>query len=145
MDAKNCGACGKACASGEICSGGACEASGCAAGLSDCDGQAMNGCEYDNADLASDVQNCGACAHTCTTPQATPLCKAGACAIGACDAGFADCNGLVLTNFCIRRKVTVDRWAQQRPQPVVESGWSRLRPSEWRKGSGRTRGSTTAA
>ncbi|MEO7330917.1 MAG: MopE-related protein, partial [Minicystis sp.] len=62
----------------------------CAAGTADCDGNAQNACE---ADLAS-PQSCGFCGNVCVVPNAAPACNAGVCAIGACNMGFADCNGL---------------------------------------------------
>jgi hypothetical protein len=66
-DAKNCGACGFACKS-------ACCKSAC-------------------VDLAVDVNNCGACGTTCAVANGTPACKGSRCAVGACQPGWADCNG----------------------------------------------------
>ena len=43
---------------------------------------------------ATDAANCGACATACATPNGTPACVSGACAVAACDAGFADCDHL---------------------------------------------------
>jgi hypothetical protein len=50
-------------------------------------------------DTMSTVQNCGGCGIVCFTPNATPVCTAGVCAIGACNSGFVDCNGLA-TDGC---------------------------------------------
>jgi len=44
-DAANCGGCGNACAAGQVCTAGACRATGCEAGYSNCDGDPSNGCE----------------------------------------------------------------------------------------------------
>jgi hypothetical protein len=43
-------------------------------------------------DTATDVAHCGACAAPCDFANATPICAAGRCALGACDAGFVDCD-----------------------------------------------------
>jgi hypothetical protein len=97
-DADNCGACGHVCSapsSTSACNGGACAIGACLAGFADCDGQYPNGCEiHTDTDLA----NCGACGNACgAVANGTPDCRAGACAIGACDAGFFDCDRVVQT------------------------------------------------
>jgi hypothetical protein len=61
----------------------------CLTGFGDCDADPTNGCEVD---LTTDVASCGACAAACTLPGATPACVDGLCAVGACDAGFGDCD-----------------------------------------------------
>jgi len=66
-DRSNCGACGKACAAGQVCSGGTCALS-CQDSLKDCDGTCR--------DVTTDVKNCGACGKACVAGQ---LCSAGAC------------------------------------------------------------------
>ena len=58
----------------EACAMGACGIT-CAAGFGNCDKVAANGCE---ANLGSDVNNCGACGNVC--PLASPLCLGGMCA-----------------------------------------------------------------
>jgi hypothetical protein len=95
----NCGACRTACSfpgASARCDRGACVRTTCGAGLGDCDGMTANGCE---ATLASDAANCGACGNRCVLANATAVCRAGGCAVGACAAGFADCDG-VAANGC---------------------------------------------
>ncbi|MEZ4407046.1 MAG: hypothetical protein R3A52_11285 [Polyangiales bacterium] len=92
-NAANCGACGNVCrfdGAGARCAAGVCERTSCAAGLGDCDGNAANGCE---TTLATSAANCGACGNVCRLANATARCAAGACAVAACAAGFADCDG----------------------------------------------------
>ncbi len=101
-NASNCGACGNVCPSGRSCMLGVCVVDAglvCAAGMSDCDANAANGCE---TNLTSSASNCGACGRLCSGGQS---CVAGACTGGAVDAGtptdtgacavnHADCNGV---------------------------------------------------
>lgn len=61
----------------------------CNAGLVDCDGNTANGCETNNN---TDPANCGTCGNVCSLANATSSCVNGACTIGFCDPGFADCN-----------------------------------------------------
>jgi len=97
VDPANCGACGNACpgAPGAM---GACYATECLAvcvpGRLDCDGDlgqpGGNGCEVD---ASSDVAHCGACGNGCRmVPNGTAACLLGTCGIGACNAGWSDCN-----------------------------------------------------
>src|SRR5262245_26873622 len=55
-DVSNCGACGKACAAGEVCSNGTCALS-CQASLTNCSDLCVN--------TATDLANCGACGKAC--------------------------------------------------------------------------------
>ena len=94
-DAANCGGCGTVCSSNHIasltCAGGSCNGS-CAPGFADCDlNKQTNGCEVSSQ---TDVNNCGGCGIVCTAANGTPSCQAGVCKVSACNAGFADCNGL---------------------------------------------------
>ncbi|MFT3775810.1 MAG: MopE-related protein [Minicystis sp.] len=68
----------------------------CKAGFADCNGVQADGCEID---IAGDVHNCGGCGVVCSVPNATPACNGGACAVGACNAGFDDCDKLA-ANGC---------------------------------------------
>lgn len=94
----HCGGCGNACAPANatgVCSAGACGIAACNAGWADCDGNPANGCEVN----LSDVNNCGACGTVCSAPNGTAACVNGACAVGSCNPGHADCDGNV-ANGC---------------------------------------------
>ncbi|MBK8255919.1 MAG: hypothetical protein IPK82_25040 [Polyangiaceae bacterium] len=95
----NCGACGNTCNianANEACVSGACTIASCNAPFANCDNLLNNGCEV-NTD--SSVANCGACGSPCTTPNGTPACSSGQCLVSACNAGFANCDGVV-SNGC---------------------------------------------
>src|SRR5260221_348593 len=64
-DAQNCGKCGNACPSGQVCSAGAC---GCPSGQTLCGQQCV--------DTQTDTNNCGACGSACGPVQA---CSGGSC------------------------------------------------------------------
>ena len=88
----NCGGCGHFCTIPRAqarCDKGQCAIDVCLGFFADCNGQVQDGCE---TNTRSDVKNCGDCNLVCGSAHATPACVAGACAIAACDAGFADCN-----------------------------------------------------
>ncbi len=95
-DVGNCGTCGNACgqpANGvAACTNGSCTIASCNAGFVDCDGKFANGCEVN---VAGDPMNCGGCGKACKAANATPLCANGACALGPCSAGFADCDKVI--------------------------------------------------
>ncbi len=76
------------------CAEGFCVFGACAAGYTDCNGVAADGCE---ADLQTDVTACGTCGHACIAPPhvSAMACVAGACQRVACATGFGDCNGVV--------------------------------------------------
>jgi hypothetical protein len=90
-DRRHCGGCGKACASGSVCTAGACVAvtPGCAAPLTACSGVCF--------DLQNDPGHCGSCTTVCG---ASEFCRAGACtSVGvdagppSCPSGTASCDG----------------------------------------------------
>jgi len=93
LDAQHCSACGAVCAfanAGASCVASACVMGACDAGFGDCDQDPATGCE---AELALDAQNCGACGTVCSFAHAAASCAANACVLGACEAGFGDCDG----------------------------------------------------
>ena len=94
-DVNNCGACATVCALPNVnvqaCSGGACVVGGCATGFGDCDAVAANGCETNVR--STDVANCGGCGVRCGFANAAATCMGGTCVLGACNTGFADCDG----------------------------------------------------
>jgi hypothetical protein len=92
----SCDACAFSNASAACSTTGACAINKCSAGYSDCNNDAADGCE---ANLQSDPNNCGACGTVCVTPNATPKCVAGKCAVGSCNSGYADCDDDA-TNGC---------------------------------------------
>jgi len=82
--AQSCGACGRLCGTGQVCSGGACVAA-CEAPRTRCGAACV--------DTRSDGAHCGRCDNACPArPNAAAVCDGGACAI-RCAAGFADCDG----------------------------------------------------
>ena len=64
---------------------------GCPGGFADC-GPGATGCQ---TDLATDVDDCGACGAVCGSENAIASCVDGKCVL-QCDAGFADCNHLAV-------------------------------------------------
>ena len=92
--APHCGACGRACVLPNAtagCAAGFCAVSACNAGFDDCDASASDGCEVN---VNTSVTNCGACGNRCPArANATTGCAAGFCAVSACNAGFANCDG----------------------------------------------------
>jgi hypothetical protein len=86
----NCGSCGKACTNAHgstSCINGVCVPV-CAAGWSNCDSNATNGCE---TNTASSTTNCGACGNVCNSLHGTPACSSGVCSI-TCSEGWDDCD-----------------------------------------------------
>ena len=88
-DARNCGACGRACAVSETCQGGVCAAPMCTAPAASCDGVGANGCE---TDTGASVAHCGACGHACAFAHATAECSSGRCGFSVCAVGYGDCD-----------------------------------------------------
>jgi hypothetical protein len=85
-DLQNCGSCGNRCsppAGGQpFCLNGQCDFA--------CPGATK--CKSQCRDTQNDVQNCGGCGIVCSLSNAQATCSAGQCEIGACKAGFSDCN-----------------------------------------------------
>ena len=93
-DPANCGRCAQACPAPAnvmtTCNNGVCASMGCLPGFGDCNNNMGDGCE---AKFGSDPKNCGSCGANCGGyPNAVPGCVNGMCAVGACNAGFADCD-----------------------------------------------------
>ena len=79
------------CGAGTICVSHTCIA-GCSP-MHDCQ-TGFTCCGSTCLDLASDPDHCNTCNTDCTKPaHAIDVCIAGMCGMGACDSGWADCNG----------------------------------------------------
>lgn len=93
-DVLHCGSCRTPCelagASEVSCSAGRCRIVACAAPYKDCNLISEDGCE---ANLSADPRNCGSCGAVCPESNGTALCVDGKCQLGACNPGFADCDG----------------------------------------------------
>ena len=93
-DPLNCGVCGLKCPAipkgTSKCDFFECVVATCEAGFGNCFGGQADGCE---TDLNTSLQHCSACGKPCPdVKNGDPECKAGTCRIGACDAGFKDCD-----------------------------------------------------
>lgn len=102
-DLEHCGACGASCldlpyVEDALCIDGSCEIAACAPGWDDCDRDNETGCE---THLESDIENCGACGHSCVglpNNEAAPACVDGRCDV-VCAEGWEDCDGIAV-NGC---------------------------------------------
>jgi hypothetical protein len=95
----NCGSCGAVCApanASPVCSNGMCAIQSCNPGFADCDSNPGDGCEVNTNTNPND---CGGCGLQCALPNAVAGCSNAKCAVAACSAGFADCDGNP-TNGC---------------------------------------------
>ncbi|MBI4705590.1 MAG: SUMF1/EgtB/PvdO family nonheme iron enzyme [Deltaproteobacteria bacterium] len=79
LDRKNCGACGAACAQGEVCSAGECGLE-CVGNTTKCSGKCV--------DVQLDAANCGGCDTACAPGE---VCSAGKCALD-CVGGTVKCS-----------------------------------------------------
>jgi hypothetical protein len=93
----NCGVCGTVCTTQNgtpTCNTAAtppvCAIGSCATGYAACPGNGNNCLTYIGG---SDVNNCGACGHVCTTNNGTPVCVGGVCHAGSCQPGWGNCPG----------------------------------------------------
>lgn len=82
-DNQNCGGCGQPCDAGKVCVDSSC-ISPCPAPQVDCG----SGC----TDLLTDPSNCGSCGEVCSFVNAIATCANAACALGACTAGWGNCD-----------------------------------------------------
>ena len=89
-DVSNCGGCGVKCANAEGCVAGVCTTAVCQTGYADCNKSSADGCEVT---LGTDSSNCGQCGSKCAFANAPASCSGGTCVMGACSAGYADCDG----------------------------------------------------
>lgn len=99
VDTANCGSCGHGCAIANgtaACMAGTCQIAQCNAGFADCNTSPTDGCEINTQ---TNPQNCGTCGHGCSISNGTAACSAGMCAVGSCNSGYQDCDGLV-SNGC---------------------------------------------
>ena len=102
----HCGACGRMCGLPNAvagCAASACTVATCNAGFGDCDNAPANGCE---TNVRSSAAHCGTCGRACTFANAAGVCRDGACSMGTCNAGFADCdynpaNGCETAGACV--------------------------------------------
>ena len=92
-DPANCGGCGSTCSLEHAtagCQAGSCVVESCDDLWANCNSDASDGCE---ADVSTDMDNCGACGNTCQLANASAICVAGACQVDTCDGTFSDCDG----------------------------------------------------
>lgn len=88
----DCGTCGVPCSragASATCVTGTCSISSCNPGSGNCDASDGNGCEASLSTLA----NCGACGAACDLANAGESCPSGSCILGACTAGYGNCDG----------------------------------------------------
>src|SRR5664280_417953 len=92
-DINNCLTCGHVCPTAggtPVCTAGVCGVSSCIAPQKDCNGLPGDGCEVNSS---TDVNNCGNCGTKCTFTNAAASCVSSTCTLGACTAGYGNCDG----------------------------------------------------
>lgn len=90
----HCGMCNQACnpANGTgACMAGSCQVASCTAPFANCDNNPANGCE---ANTQTSLSHCGMCNMGCSFANAGASCNMGVCALGGCNAGFGNCDGM---------------------------------------------------
>ena len=76
-----------------------CAVAYCDLNFADCDGIAANGCESNSL---TDPANCNFCGVNCQSVlNGVGVCQSGACAIGSCNGGFANCDGKVTSGCAV--------------------------------------------
>ncbi|MFO0660796.1 MAG: hypothetical protein U0165_13330 [Polyangiaceae bacterium] len=88
----NCGSCGTSCLKSNtnaFCNGGNCNIIGCDTGYADCNLSAADGCE---TNVKTSLDHCGGCNLNCALAHASESCVNGTCTLGACNAGYVDCD-----------------------------------------------------
>jgi hypothetical protein len=88
---QNCAGCGDVCEYENglgYCNDGVCALGACLDGWGDCNDDDSDGCETP----LGTVEHCSACDDACSFDHADATCVEGACTMGDCEQGFADCN-----------------------------------------------------
>ena len=89
---QNCNACGSLCDytnAAETCAAGNCTLTACNSGFGNCDANEANGCEQ----ALTNNTHCGGCNISCSRTNAATSCGSGTCTLGACNAGWGNCDG----------------------------------------------------
>jgi len=89
----DCGSCGTSCEAAHgtaTCATGICAIASCDTGWADCNTVPDDGCETD----IRTVTDCGGCGIGCTVENGSPVCSSGSCAVGSCEPGWGDCDGI---------------------------------------------------
>ena len=74
---------------GSSCASSTCKYT-CSSGYGDCNANTADGCEVN---IASDLNNCGACGSRCTIVNGAGICTGSSCRVQSCSSPFRDCNG----------------------------------------------------